>query len=234
MAASGAEPISSMGDDTALPPLANRWRSVFGHVKQRFAQVTNPPIDHLHEREVMSLANRLGRGSFLADLPLPGPVLELPSFFLHTDGLERLRRGPWMVADVDATFAIEGGLEDACKRLADEAELVVRAGTGVIVVSDVAVGPERVPVPILLAVGAVDEPLVKAGLRARTSLAVDTGEAREVHHVACLLGYGADAVVPRLALQTVAELTGSGRLAAGVTNAGSAQRAFRRALEEGV
>ena len=163
--------------------------------------------------------------------------MELPSFFLFPEGLHRLSHGPFVVARLDATFDVDegpAGLERACRRLADEAERSVRRGAALLVVSDEAVGPLRVPVPSLLAIGAVQQRLIGAGLRWRTALAIDTGEAREVHHVACLLGYGADVVVPRLALATLAALADEGRIGGDRPSPAEAQERFRRAIEDGV
>ncbi len=238
MATSGHEPTSSMGDDTAAAPLANRPRPVFGYLKQRFAQVTNPPIDHRHERVVMSLTTRIGpRGPLLRDRPDSAALIELPSFLLYPSGLERLAAGPWRAVELDATFPVEEGPEGlgrACRRLASEAEGMVRRGAGVVVVSDAGVGPARAPVPSVLATGAVHHRLVGAGLRSRTSIVASTGEAREVHHFACLLGYGADAVVPWLALESIAALCAGGRIGGDAPSAEDAQERFRHAVEEGV
>jgi glutamate synthase domain-containing protein 2/glutamate synthase domain-containing protein 1/glutamate synthase domain-containing protein 3 len=238
MALTGHEPTSSMGDDTAEPPLANRGRPVFGFLKQRFAQVTNPPIDHMHERIVMSLATRVGsRAPILQERPDAAALVELPSFFLFPEGLDRLCRGPFRVAWLDATFAEEegpAGLERASRRLGDEAERAVRTGAGLLAVTDAGIGPDRVPVPSLLAVGAVHHRLLRAGLRSTAGLVADAGDVREVHHFACLLGYGADAVVPRVALRAIAALCEEGRIGGDWPSAEEAQDRFRRAVEEGV
>ena len=238
MATEAKEPLSSMGDDTAAPPLANRARPVFASLKQAFAQVTNPPIDPLHERSVMSLRTLVGpRAPMLTERPDAASLVELPSFFLYPEGLHRLCHGPFGVARLDATVAIEdgpAGLERACLRLGHEAVRAVRRGAGLLVVTDEAVGPVRAPVPSVLALGAVHHRLIGAGLRWRTSLAVDTGEAREVHHVACLVGYGADVIVPRLALATIAALAEEGRIGGDGPGAVEAQERFRRAIEDGV
>ncbi len=238
MALSGHEPTSSMGDDTAQPPLANRARSVFGFLKQRFAQVTNPPIDHLHERIVMSLSTRLGpRAPLLEERPDAASLVELDSFFLYPDGLERLCRGPFRVIRLDATFDRDegpAGLEAACRRLGRDAERAVRSGVGLVVMSDLCVGEQRVPVPALLATGAVHHHLLRTRLRSRASMVIDSGEPREVHHFAALLGYGAEAVVPRTALETIAALCLEGRMGGDSPSPAEAQDRFRRAVEEGV
>ncbi len=238
MGTQAKEPLSSMGDDTAEPPLANRPRLVFGFLKQRFAQVTNPPIDPLHERSMMSIRTLVGpRAPLLTERPDAASLVELPSFLLFPDGLHRLCHGPFVVARLDATFDVDegpAGLDRVCRRIADEAERSVRRGAALLVVSDEAVGPLRAPVPSVLATGAVQQRLIGAGLRGRTALAVDTGEAREVHHVACLLGYGADVVVPRLALAALAALADEGRIGGDRPSPAEAQERFRRAIEDGV
>ncbi|MGH2996807.1 MAG: glutamate synthase central domain-containing protein, partial [Gaiellaceae bacterium] len=198
-AAYGHEPTSSMGDDTALPPLAGRSRPLASYFKQRFAQVTNPPIDHLRERRVMSLRTLLGgRAPLLSEVPEAAQVGELESFFLFPSALAELPLTP-----LDATFEEAEGLEAACARLAGEAEQAVGAGAELLLLTDGQAGPERAPIPSLLAVGAVHQRLVASGLRARASIVVASDEPRETHHFACLLGYGADAICPLLALETL-------------------------------
>src|SRR5262249_24892917 len=156
----GHEPTSSMGDDTALPPLAGRARPLYSYFRQRFAQVTNPPVDHLRERHAFSLRTLLGaRGPLLHEGRENAAGIELQSFFLYPDALDQLR-----AVRLDAALA--GGLEAACRRLADEAEEAVRGGAGMLLVSDRGVESGRAPVPALLATGAVHHRLVQKGLRA--------------------------------------------------------------------
>ncbi len=184
------DPTYSMGDDTALPLLAGRGRPLYHYFRQRFAQVTNPPIDHLRERFVMSLRTVMGsRAPILANGPEAAAGIELESFFLFPDALEQ-----FSPVRLDATFTTEEGLEAACKRLAGEAEAAARAGAGILLVSDTT--PGRAPIPALLATGVVHHRLVGTGLRTRATLVVETDEAREVHHFACLLGYGAEIDLP--------------------------------------
>src|SRR5262249_7465221 len=196
-AATGHEPVSSMGDDTALPPLAGRARSVTSYLRQRFAQVTNPPIDHLRERSVMSLRTLVGaRAPLDGEHPRAAQLLELQSFFLFPSAVDELARNATVL---DARFSEHEGLRAACKRLADAAQA---ASADIIVLddrrlSDFATGCCKVPVPVVLAVGAVHHRLVEAGARTRTSIVVIADEPREAHDFACLLGYGADAVCPR-------------------------------------
>jgi glutamate synthase domain-containing protein 2/glutamate synthase domain-containing protein 1/glutamate synthase domain-containing protein 3 len=236
MVTGGKEPTASMGDDTPPAPLAATLRPVSHFLRQRFAQVTNPPIDHLRERHVLSKRTLLGpRAALLSELPEAARLLELPSFLLTADGLEGLldqERCPFGTRLLDATWpATEGGggLRAACRRLGDEAEKAVREGAGVLLISDqTAEGDlERAPVPALLAVGAVQHRLVRAGLATRVSLVLDTGEPVDSHHAAALLGYGAGAICPRLALATAAGLGKDG-------DAPAAQTRYLHAVEEGV
>jgi glutamate synthase domain-containing protein 2/glutamate synthase domain-containing protein 1/glutamate synthase domain-containing protein 3 len=234
MAIGGKEPIASMGDDTPPAPLAATLRPVSHFLRQRFAQVTNPPIDHLRERHVLSRRTLLGpRSPLLSELPEAARLIELPTFLVTPDGVERLRSEAALAAQtLDATWpAAEGpgSLRAACRRLGDEAEAWVRRGAGLLVISDRAVetDPARAPVPALLAVGAVQHRLVRAGLATRVSLVSDTGEPVDAHHAAALLGYGAGAICARLSLATAAGLGRDG-------DAAGAQARYLHAVEEGV
>jgi glutamate synthase domain-containing protein 2/glutamate synthase domain-containing protein 1/glutamate synthase domain-containing protein 3 len=225
----GQEPTSSMGDDTALPPLAGRARPLYSYFKQRFAQVTNPPIDHLRERLVMSLRTLLGaRAPLLAEEPEAALLLELESFFLFAPPLERA------LAPLDATFDEAEGLEAACGRLANEAADAVASGAELLLLTDETASPARAPVPALLAVGAVHSRLVDSGLRTLASILVASDEPREVHHFACLLGYGADAICPRLALETSAAMAAADKIGGDRPSPAEAQHRFREAVEDGV
>jgi glutamate synthase (ferredoxin) len=239
MAIDAKETTSSMGDDTQQAVLAERPRTLQHFLKQRFAQVTNPPIDHLRERLVMSLSVRLGpRRPLLESAPEAAAVIELPSFLLTPEGLDSLvAHAPWPAATVDATFATgEGpeGLRAAIDRVGEEAERAVREGAGLVVVSDFGVDPGRAPIPAVLAIGAAHHRLVRAGLRTLASLIAATDEPHDVHGVACLLGYGAEAVVPRLVLDTIAELCLEKRMGGDSPAPDVAQARFREAIEDGV
>jgi glutamate synthase (ferredoxin) len=210
MANQSVEPTFSMGDDSPLPPLAGRPRPVHHFLRQRFAQVTNPPIDHLRERLVMSLRTMLGpRQPILSEGPEAARLLTLRSFFIYPSTVEHLADPEHAIhgtARLDATFPVAdgaGGLRAAIEALCDEAEEHVRQGIGIVVIDDGGVSDERAPVPALLATAAVHQRLIGRGLRAGASLVVQADDARDVHYVACLLGYGADAICPRLALETV-------------------------------
>ena len=235
MATDGAEPTSSMGDDTAQAPFTSFSRPIFGHLKQRFAQVTNPPIDHLRERHVMSVSTRLGpRDYLLKERPEAARLLEFGSFLLFPSALKELEARGAVV--LDATFAkTDGprGLRAACLRLADEALAAARAGAPYLIVSDGATGPERVAIPSALAAGAVHHRLIADGARSATSVMVDSDEPRESHHVACLLTNGADMVCPRLALESIVDLALNGRLGGDVA-LHEAQHRFFKAIEDGL
>jgi glutamate synthase domain-containing protein 2/glutamate synthase domain-containing protein 1/glutamate synthase domain-containing protein 3 len=233
MAKAGKEPTASMGDDTPPAVLGATTRPVGHFLRQRFAQVTNPPIDHLRERHVLSSRTLLGRRHpLLSEKPEGASLVELAGFILTPDGLETLAQ-PALGLDgqvLDATWpAAEGpgGLRAACLRLGEEAVAAVRRGASLLVVSDAAAEQEgeRVPVPSLLAVGAVQQRLLREGLATRTSLVADTGEPVDSHQAAALLGYGADAICPRLTLATAATLD---------PDPAAAQDRYRDALTEGV
>ncbi|MFO8075872.1 MAG: glutamate synthase-related protein [Egibacteraceae bacterium] len=235
------EPVSSMGDDTPLAALSALRRPVIHYLKQRFAQVTNPPIDHLREWQVMSLRTQLGpRSPLLREDPEAVRLLELDGFLLTPDGLQQLVVDPpipFAAAGLDATFPVEAGPDGLAARLGelgDEAVAAVVDGAALLVVSDRSVGAERAPVPALLAVGAIHHRLVAEGRRTEASLLCETDDARETHAFALLLGYGADAICPRLALETVADLADRGRLGRDAGSAATAQEAFCDAVADGV
>ncbi|MDQ3978710.1 MAG: glutamate synthase-related protein, partial [Actinomycetota bacterium] len=236
MANDAKEPTYSMGDDSPLPHIAGRPRPIHHYLRQRFAQVTNPPIDHLRERLVMSLRTLLGpRHPILTEKPEAAQLLALRSFFVYPSMIvDLLTDCPFGCAHLDATFlAAEGpaGLKKAIDRLCDEAEGLVRDGTGILVLDDGGVSNDRVPVPALLAVGAVHQRLVAAGVRLNTSLVVSADDARDVHYIACLLGYGADAICPGLALETVAQEADNSESEMGGPEA---QQRLQSAMEDGV
>ncbi|MEX2659171.1 MAG: glutamate synthase-related protein [Acidimicrobiales bacterium] len=238
MAGDAHEPVFSMGDDSPLPHLAGRPRPVHHYLRQRFAQVTNPPIDPVRERRVMSLRTLLGpREPILTEGPRAARLLTMYSFFLYPSGTETLfdeALCPFETTPLDTTFPVaEGaaGLRAAVERLCDEAEAAVGGGAGVLVLDPGAVGPDRVPVPSLLACGAVHHRLIAAKLRSLTSIVVVSDSARDTHEVAAHLGYGADAICPQLALQTVALEADNDE---GDVVSYEAQSRFQSAIEEGV
>jgi glutamate synthase (ferredoxin) len=241
MANDAKEPISSMGDDTPLAALSDHARTVYHFMKQRFAQVTNPPIDHLREWQVMSLRTQLGpQAPILSELPEAVRLIELDGFIVYPQGLQRLVSDPpvaFTTAGLDATFPAAdgpGGVGSRLQGLGDEAVAAVENGASLLVCSDRSVDPERAPVPALLAVGAIHHRLVAAGLRTKASLICETDDARETQVHACLLGYGADLICPRLAFESIASLADSGRLGRNAASAGEAQEDYRHAVEDGV
>jgi glutamate synthase (NADPH/NADH) large chain len=230
----GEEPVGSMGDDTPLAVLSSGPRPLFDYFRQLFAQVTNPPLDAIREELVTSLASPVGpEGNLLADGPRPRRQLWLSWPVLDRAAMARLAALPGPESDprrdrageapgdraprdevslvrLEAVFPVaegEAGLVAALDRLVDEAERAVEAGASLLLLSDRAVGSALAPVPSLLAVGAVHQELVRRRARTKVGLLVEAGDAREVHHVATLLGYGASAVHPWLALETVRALS---------------------------
>ncbi len=211
MAADGKEPTFSMGDDSPLPPMAGRPRPIHHYLKQRFAQVTNPPIDPLREHRVMSLRTLLGpRAPILSEHDDATRLLRLESFLLYPSAVAGLLRGdtPFTAVTLDASFAVDdgpGGLRTGVERLADDAARAADGDADLLVITHDAVGDGRAPIPSVLAVGAVHHRLIADRRRTDVSVVVVADDARDVHFFAALLGYGADAICPRLALETVAE-----------------------------
>jgi len=239
MATDAKEPTFSMGDDTPLPSFAGRPRPLHHFLRQRFAQVTNPPIDHLRERLVMSLRTLVGpRRPLLEESPAAARLLELESFFAYPSTVELLAAegtADFGAARLHATFPVAlgpPGLRAGVEALSRRARQLVAEGTGVLVIDDGAVSPSRAPIPSLLATGAVHHALVAAGLRSAASLVVVADDARDVHHLACLLGYGADVICPRLALATVA--AEADRSEDSDLLSQEAQERFHAAAEDGV
>ncbi len=210
--ATGADvPVGSMGDDTPLAVLSAQPQPLYRYVKQRFAQVTNPPIDPLRERSVMSLHTVLGpRGPLLDEAPTSSAVLRFDGPVIdEAQYAWLLGQASFRPAVLSARWRVEDGpegMERALEALCDDAVTAVEEGHGILVVSDRGADEEHAPIPMLLAVSAVHQRLLRVGRRTRTALVADTGEAREDHHVACLIGFGAALVHPYLALATAREL----------------------------
>lgn len=206
-----AEAIGSMGDDTPAAVLSDKPRPLFAYFRQRFAEVTNPPIDHLREELVMSLKVRLGaRRNFLAETPVQAELLELDSPFLTATQLASLRSDKHLKPVTLSTLylAKDGpvGLQAALNSLCAQAEAEVRAGAEVLILSDRGVDADHTFIPSLLALSAVHHHLLRQDLRTRLDFVIDSGEPRDVHHFACLIGYGAAAIHPYLALASAVEL----------------------------
>ncbi|OYR50779.1 glutamate synthase large subunit [Halorubrum sp. Ea8] len=241
MAKDGKDPVGSMGDDTPLSVLADVDRPLFTYFKQLFAQVSNPPIDYIREELVTSLETRIGNQRNLLDetpehaeqIVSESPILtDADTAALKAlDGEPVDGEGPaFSSATVDITYDREASLVAAVTEIRNEVAAAIRDGTDVVVLSDRAVGPDRLAVPSLLATGAAHHHLVRNGLRNRAGIVVESGEPHEVHHVATLVGYGADAVDPYLAYDSISDVV------AGPDGADEAEAlaAYRGALEDGL
>lgn len=241
MAEKGVEPLGSMGDDTPLAVLSHMPRTLYTYFKQKFAQVTNPPIDPIRERPVMSLDCYLGhRPNLLSESPDHARLLRLASPVILNHELEELQKldRPFASARVDAVFPRSqglDGLESAIKKICQDAERAVDQGASLIILSDIKTDHDHVPVPMLLATGAIHHHLIRVGKRMRCSLVIQTGEARDVHQIACLIGYGASVVNPYLVFDTFREMIFRGGKD-GIEEKTFAQACenYRDAIEKGV
>ncbi|MCH8883075.1 MAG: glutamate synthase large subunit [SAR324 cluster bacterium] len=212
MARNGEEPVGSMGTDSPIAVLSRKPKLLFNYFKQNFAQVTNPAIDPIREDLVMSLITFVGReGNLLDEVPRNAHVLHLPHPILTNYNLERLRHvsaGDFQAKTLPMVFKAAGGvaaLEAALEALNHMADEAVRAGYSLIILTDRGVDRDHAPIPSLLATGSVHHHLIRQATRNNVGLIVETGEAREVHHFALLIGYGATAINPYLAFETMAD-----------------------------
>ena len=240
MAARGEEPLGSMGNDNALAVLSDQRPALFSYFKQLFAQVTNPPIDPIRESIVMSLGTGVGAEKNLLDeSPEHARQLAMRQPILRNGELETLRSmdHPWFKAHtIDITWAVQDGPEGLHARLAevcDEAHDAVAQGVNVLILSDRGIGKRRVAIPSLLAVAAVHHHLVRLGTRLQTGLVLESGEPREVHHFATLIGYGASAINPYVMFESIDALVAEGRVP-GIDNADQAEELTVRALGKGL
>ena len=216
MAAMGDDPIGSMGTDTPIAVLSNRSRLLYDYFKQNFAQVTNPPIDPIREELVMSLVSMIGpRPNLLGHDAGSHKRLEVDQPILTNADIAKIRSveaaldGAFRTQTIDMTWdAAAGaeGLEQAIREMCWIATEAVLADKNILILSDRAQGPDRIPMPALLATAAVHHHLVRQGLRMQTGLVVETGEAREVHHFCVLAGYGAEAINPYVAFETLEQI----------------------------
>jgi glutamate synthase domain-containing protein 2/glutamate synthase domain-containing protein 1/glutamate synthase domain-containing protein 3 len=236
--AQGTTPTGSMGDDTGLAILADRPRRLTRYFHQMFAQVTNPPMDPIREKLVMSLRIQLGkRGSLLEDHPSQAHLIELASPILSDAELESIVRSGdrrffshWIAATWPASSGPDG-MEKRLNEICAEAADAVRLGATIVVLSDRETSAEDAPVPILLAVGAVHHHLIDQGIRGDVSLVVVSGEPRDAHDIAALIGFGASAVHPYVAIDQVIDLARSGMVDIDPV---TAQENFRSGLETGL
>ena len=213
MATTGQEAVGSMGTDTPISAMSDKSKLLYTYFKQNFAQVTNPPIDPIREELVMSLVSFIGPRPNLFDLEgnARRKRLEVRQPILTNEDLEKIRcighfEDSFDTKTLDVTYPSEqgaDGMDQALERLCERAEAAVKGRYNIIVLSDRMVGPDRIPIPALLATAAVHHHLIRKGLRTSVGLVVETGEAREVHHFACLAGYGAEAINPWLAFETL-------------------------------
>ena len=236
LAESGNEAVGSMGDDTPLAVLSARDRSLYDYFRQKFAQVTNPPIDPLRESIVMSLEVDLGgEGNIFAEVEdhayrvsLTSPVLSQGKF----NTLLNIEDEKLKIADIDATYDPENGnLRSAVEGLCLTAETAVRNGATLLILSDRQLGENRLPIHSLLATGAVHHHLIRSGLRADANLIIESGSARDSHHFACLLGFGATAIYPYLAYSILEGQLRSGELLGDPTRC---YKNYRKGINKGL
>jgi glutamate synthase (ferredoxin) len=212
MVSSAAEPVGSMGDDTPQAVLSDVDRSLFNSFKQRFAEVTNPPIDALRERQAMTLRTLLGpRRNVLATTSEHARLIEVESPILLDGDLVDLQRAARNhgvpVGMVPCLLTVgEESVSEAVERICVEVEAEIAKGATIVVLSDRAVDAQHAPMPALLVVSSVHHHLIRQGTRMDASIVMDSGEARDVHHLAAMIGYGANAVCPYLALSTARSL----------------------------
>ncbi|EKV01440.1 glutamate synthase family protein [Leptolyngbya sp. PCC 7375] len=251
MGAQGKEPTYCMGNDAPLAVLSEKPHLLFNYFKQRFAQVTNPPIDPLRERLVMSLQMQLGQRHNLLD-EQPSQLIKLESPVVNDNELALIRQGSLQTASISTLYTIEDGpnsLSQALEALCHQADAAVKAGAEILILSDridthgnsATLSATQTYIPPLLAVGAVHHHLIGNGLRMKASLIVDTAQCWTTHHFACLVGYGASAVCPYLALESVRhwwansktqKLMETGKLPGTTLN--GAQANYRKAVESGL
>jgi len=233
-----SEAVGSMGDDTPMPVLSKKVRSLYDYFRQQFAQVTNPPIDSLRESIVMSLQTQIGpECNIFVPAPQHAEQIVLSSPILSQRKLRQIMGledsgVPHEFVDLqyDATLDLEAAIQKVC----DQAEAAVRAGKLVLLLSDRYLLKGKKPIHALLATGAVHHRLVRTGLRCKCNILVETGTARDAHHFACLIGYGATAVYPYLAYQTLFDLMRKGALKMDADTRQELGRSYRRGIRKGL
>ena len=224
MAVGGQEGLGSMGTDTPLACLSDKPQLLYNYFKQLFAQVTNPPLDANFEELVTSLYTYLGHeGNLLEESPKAAHLVKLKTPVLSNTDLAKLREvavGNLRSTTLPMLFDVaegEAGLETALDRLCQDAAAAVEGGASILILSDRGVDKDRAPIPSLLATSAVHHHLIRRGTRTQCGLVVETGEAREVHHFCLLIGYGAGAINPYVAFETIADMDREGMLPANVS-----------------
>jgi glutamate synthase (NADPH) large chain len=221
MATTGQEAVGSMGTDTPISALSNKSKLLYTYFKQNFAQVTNPPIDPIREESVMSLVSFIGPRPNILDLEGSSREkrLEVRQPILTNEDLEKIRAigdmedNQFKTITIDITYPADtgaAGMEAALDSISQQAEAAIAGEYNIIILSDRLVAADRIAIPALLATAAVHHHLIRKGLRTSSGLVVETGEAREMHHFAMLAGYGAEAINPYLAFETLAALHAEG------------------------
>jgi hypothetical protein len=225
MIESGAEAVGSMGSDTPLAVLSRRPTLLYNYFSQLFAQVTNPPIDPIRERLVMSLFTVMGwKRNLLGETPTHAEQLTLDSPLLLDEELLMLKNigGAHQTATLSTCWQASAGpqgLAPALRALCAHAERAIDQGARIIILSDRAMSDQYVAIPALLVIGALHHHLIRSGKRMKASFVSETGEARDVHQIACLIGYGCSAVNPYLAIQTIRHLHRQGKVTVDFPNA---------------
>ena len=241
MAQTGTEPVGSMGNDTPLAVLSERPQLLYTYFKQLFAQVTNPPIDAIREEIVIASEMAIGPEDNLLE---PGPQaahqVELPSPVLPNEELEKLRHlggaGPhgFRTITLPILFSVAdggAGLRRAIEQVRDRASEAIAEGHNIIILSDRGHDEQEAPIPALLAVAAVHHHLMRSGTRTQVGLVLESGEPREVHHFALLIGYGASAVNPYLAFETIHDQIRLGMIPGA---AAAAEKKYIKAVTKGI
>jgi glutamate synthase (NADPH/NADH) large chain len=235
MAQTAEEPVGSMGTDIPLAVLSDEAPVLYDYFHQLFAQVTNPPIDPIREALVMTIATTLGPdGNTFEETPEQCHRIKIKSPIMKNAQLAKLRAssgGVFVPTTLDMVYDDATSLDAAVERLCKSAVEAIDEGFNVLVLSDRKVDSKRLPIPSLLAVSAVHQHLVREGIRFQTGLIVETGDARTVHHIACLFGFGAGAVNPWLALDSVRALASEGMVS---VTADKAEASYIKALEKGL
>ncbi len=239
MAANGEEPIGSMGEDVSLPVLSDKPQALFRYFKQNFAQVTNPPVDPIREELVMELTTYIGpEGNLLSETPEHAHRLELEHPVLTNDDFEKIKQiseGHFksitfpILFNPDVKHDMRNSLDKVCDLAAD----AVRAGYNLIIITDRGVSKDKAAIPSLLAVAGLHHYLIKCGLRTKTGILLESGEPREVAHFALLCGYGANAVNPYLAFETLSDLIREG-LAPEIQDYKTAKKNYIKSVGKGL